>query len=143
VQDSFIGDQLQTFALTIGLGLLIGLIYDFMMAGKKFIRLSRGVHFLIDLLFCLMMTLLVFIALLANNWGEVRAYVFIGLGGGILIYMFLFSRSVSRLLAKTFSLLISFVWGIIRPFLLIIRKISLLMGEIKKKAGHFAREKKE
>lgn len=143
MQDSFIGAQLQTFALTIGLGFLIGLIYDFMMTGKKFIRLSRGVHFLIDFLFCLTMTLLVFIALLANNWGEVRAYVFIGLGVGILIYMLLFSRSVSILLTKTFSLLISFALLIIRPALLMFRKISWLIGQIKKKAGHFVREKKE
>ncbi|MBT9139849.1 MAG: hypothetical protein DDT30_00421 [Dehalococcoidia bacterium] len=143
MQDSFVYGQLQTFALTVGLGFLIGLIYDFMMTGKKLVRLSRGVHFIIDLLFCLTMTLLVFIALLANNWGEIRAYVFIGLGGGILIYMFFFSRPVSRLLSKSFSLLISFVWCFIRPCLLMFRKISRLISENIKKAGNFVREKKE
>lgn len=143
MQDSFISEQLQTFVLTVGLGILIGIIYDFMMTGRKFIRLSRGAHFFVDLLFCLTMTLLVFIALLANNWGEVRAYVFIGLGGGILIYMLLFSRHVSRLLLKTFSLLIVFVSSLIRPFLMIYRKISLLLARIKKKTRDIFKEKKE
>jgi len=143
VQDSFISEQLQTFVLTVGLGILIGIIYDFMMTGRKFIRLSRGAHFFVDLLFCLTMTLLVFIALLVNNWGEVRAYVFIGLGGGILIYMLLFSRHVSRLLLKTFSLLIVFVSSLIRPFLMIYRKISLLLARIKKKTRDIFKEKKE
>ncbi|MBS4008446.1 MAG: spore cortex biosynthesis protein YabQ [Clostridium sp.] len=143
MQDSFISEQLQTFVLTVGLGILIGIIYDFMMTGRKFIRLSRGAHFFVDLLFCLTMTLLVFIALLVNNWGEVRAYVFIGLGGGILIYMLLFSRHVSRLLLKTFSLLIVFVSSLIRPFLMIYRKISLLLARIKKKTRDIFKEKKE
>ncbi len=143
MQDSFISEQLQTFVLTVGLGILIGIIYDFMMTGRKFIRLSRGAHFFVDLLFCLTMTLLVFIALLVNNWGEVRAYVFIGLGGGIFIYMLLFRKDVSRLLLKTFSLLIVFVSSLIRPFLMIYRKISLLLARIKKKTRDIFKEKKE
>lgn len=143
MQDSFIGGQLQTFALIVGLGFLIGLIYDFMMVGKNFIRVSRKIQFFIDLIFCLLMTLMVFIVLLANNWGEVRAYVFVGLGGGALIYKLFFSRLVSKLLAKIVSLLIKLTWGVIRPGLLVVKKICRLMDEIKKKAGSIAREKKE
>jgi len=143
VQDSFIGEQLQTFALIVGLGFSIGLIYDFMMVGKNFIRVSRGTQFFIDLTFCLVITLMVFIVLLASNWGEVRAYVFIGLGGGALIYKLFFSRIVSKLLAKIFSLLIRIALGVIQPGLLVVKKVSLLIGEIKKIAGNFAMKKKE
>jgi len=143
VQDSFIGEQLQTFALIVSLGFLIGLIYDFMMVGKNFIRVSRGTQFFIDITFCLVITLMVFIVLLASNWGEVRAYVFIGLGGGALSYKLFFSRTVSKLLVKIFSLLIRIVLGVIQPGLLVVKKVSLLIGEIKKKAGSFAMKKKE
>ena len=45
-----------------------------------------------DVAFSILITSLVFLGLLASNWGEVRSYVFIGLLLGLVLYYLFLSR---------------------------------------------------
>jgi len=107
VQDTFITYQVTTFAVTMGMGILAGLLYDTIRAVRYYFKPSRTLLFFIDLFFWFVVTLAVFAALLASNWGEVRAYVFIGLGFGALFYVQavsgLFYRAMVRLLLLSIS----------------------------------------
>ncbi|EEG76631.1 spore cortex biosynthesis protein YabQ [Dethiobacter alkaliphilus] len=115
MQDAFIAQQVHTFALTIMLGLLIGLGYDMLRAVKRFIRFSRGMQFIVDFLFWLSVTVMVFLALLASNWGEVRMYVFIGLGTGGIFYTLILSRFCHSLMVSILERIIACWRFVTRP----------------------------
>jgi spore cortex biosynthesis protein YabQ len=139
VQDPLIIEQVQTFALTIGLGVFIGLGYDFLRAVKAFIRFSRVAQFFVDLFFWILMTAVVFVALLSSNWGEVRAYVFIGLGTGGILYTLLISQTFYRLMTRLFSLLIRIVGFFMRPIVWMIKIMRRFAGFIRRVAEAIAR----
>lgn len=148
---TFIAEQVVTFAVTIGLGLLIGFGYDLLRAARRFIRFSRLTQFFADFFFWLCMTLLVFAVLLLSNWGEVRAYVFLGLGLGGTVYWLLFSKPCLRAVIRIIEGFIAVVRFIACPFIRIgcllyricrrlSRKFGLASRKIKEK---FHRQKKE
>lgn len=130
MQDTFVTQQFVTFAVTVGLGLIIGFGYDVLGVMRHFIRLSRPLQFAIDFLYCLVMTVLVFLALLFNNWGEVRAYVFIGIGMGGVLYFGLLSRFCRRLMIKVIEVFIRMARFVARPFLWMFKKTKALILKI-------------
>lgn len=134
MQDTFVISQVQTFALTVGLGLLIGFGYDMLRAVKKFTRPSRTILFFADLFFWIVMTAVVFFALLSNNWGEVRAYVFIGLATGGLFYTLTLSRPIYRLLITVLAFIQKICLTVARPFIYLAGKI----GRAAKRGHRFA-----
>lgn len=158
MQDTFIIEQVNTFAVTIALGLIIGLAYDLLRALKTVIKISRRVQFFMDLGYWLLMTVIVFIALLASNWGEVRAYVFIGLSAGGIFYVLVLSRPWFLLVSRLFGLIKAAIIRITSPIVLLLRKLFCLLGRfwrkisgkallgrqaVKKIKFKFSRKKKE
>lgn len=130
VQDAFIIQQVHTFVITALLGLLIGFGYDFLRSVKRYIRFSRGAQFAVDLFFWLMMTVLVFLALLASNWGEVRMYVFIGLATGGIFYTLVLSRFCFQLMVRLLALLISGWLFITKPVVLAAKWLKIMFSKI-------------
>lgn len=97
--------QVQSFGLTVALGILMGFLFDFYRVLLRFIRPAKWLTQVADLLFWLVLAAVIFSLLLLGNWGEVRAYVFLGLvvGGGI--HLRWFSRTTLRLLQRLFRFL--------------------------------------
>lgn len=124
MRDTFIVNQVSTFAITIILGLAIGFSYDTLRALKSVVRISRSAQFVVDFCYWLLMTVLVFAALLMSNWGEVRLYVFIGLGIGGVFYTLLVSKPYFTIIAKVLQVLVALLWRIIQPFFCVARKIK-------------------
>ncbi|MDR3559994.1 MAG: spore cortex biosynthesis protein YabQ [Negativicutes bacterium] len=89
--------QLETFLITIITGMVLGMMFDFYRIMRGVFRPRWLVTSVTDLLYWLLATAVVFVALLLGNWGEIRLYVFFGLFAGILCYFRLLSRSVIRL----------------------------------------------
>lgn len=79
-------EQFQSFFFTVLIGLLLGFIVDGYrtlanrVPGKSALRMAG------DILLWVFLAGLVFFLLLLNNWGEVRAYVLIGMAVGLMIY---------------------------------------------------------
>ncbi|HMM22193.1 MAG TPA: spore cortex biosynthesis protein YabQ [Selenomonadales bacterium] len=90
--------QTGTFVITVVTGCLLGLLFDVYRIGRGVLRPHWVITSLADLLYWLLATAIVFVALLLGNWGEVRLYVFIGLLTGVLLYYRLLSRSAVRLM---------------------------------------------
>lgn len=158
MQDTFIVNQVSTFAVTVILGLAIGLSYDTLRALKGIVRISRSTQFVIDFCYWLLMTILVFVALLASNWGEVRLYVFIGIGIGGMFYTLVLSKPYFLLTSKVLQALVTLLLKIVRPIVFIVGKIkslAILFGRkvsikatsgkqtVKKIKFRFSRKKKE
>lgn len=90
--------QVETFFLTVVTGALLGLVFDFYRILRGLLRPPWPVTAAADLVYWLLATVMVFVALLFGNWGELRLYVFVGLAAGVLGYYRLFSRQAIRLL---------------------------------------------
>ncbi len=127
--------QARAFFMTIGIGIIAAFGYDYYRAVRRAFKLKKAGVFLGDLIFWLATTVVVFALLLKANWGELRMYVFLGLGLGALLYFYLFSKPVSRLIGikfyilyklwHYFVLIMSYIWNaVLAPFRFVIMLIT-------------------
>jgi spore cortex biosynthesis protein YabQ len=79
--------QIKYFLNTVAIGLMMGIVFDFYRAIRFFKRPHKWTAHVLDVFISVILTALVFLLLLFSNWGEVRFYVFIGIGLGLGIYM--------------------------------------------------------
>ncbi|MDN5326364.1 MAG: hypothetical protein PWP41_1060 [Moorella sp. (in: firmicutes)] len=91
-------DQWQIFLALAGAGMVLAFTFDCYRVGRFFWRPRSLATLAGDALFWLLITLLTFILLMFINWGEVRAYTFMALGLGALLYGLFLSRSTRRCL---------------------------------------------
>lgn len=123
--------QFLTMAWMAGCGALLGAAFDTVNVTARRFRFGRGVRSLLDVLYWVAATLLVFRVLVKVNGGVVRPFVFLGLGIGAVLYLLLaaglYRRTVDRLLAVltwlygwTVRVLRALVW---RPLLWIVRTV--------------------
>jgi spore cortex biosynthesis protein YabQ len=124
-----------TIAFMMMCGLVMGLVFDVYRVASHRFHVARWLLPALDLVYWAAATLGVFGILLGNNEGEVRMYVFLGLGIGVTGYFGLLSNWVVKLSGKLFDILKSlflFVWKLIRalaitPILWIIRLLAKLL----------------
>ncbi|GCL74549.1 spore cortex biosynthesis protein YabQ [Paenibacillus naphthalenovorans] len=89
---------LQIQFVTLGMmsagGLALGVLFDMyrVLAGQ--LKVPSWMKAVLDLLYWFIGTLIVFRLLYESNWGEVRPFIFLGLGIGIVLYFLVFSRAV-------------------------------------------------
>lgn len=119
--------------LTIAAGMLLGLIFDFYRVVRGLVRPRRWLTSVGDLLYWLVATAVVFVALLLGNWGELRLYVFLGLLAGVGVYYKWASMLAIRLLRYvlrltgrlTTALRLGVVLAVVRPVRFM---LGLLLG---------------
>jgi len=90
-------------------GILVGVAFDFYRVLRGKIKPKRLITDIFDLLFAIIVTIIIFIALIYSNGGVIRIYVFVGVLLGEIIYYWLFSDYIILL----FSKLIEFIYYII------------------------------
>ncbi|HHX51028.1 MAG TPA: spore cortex biosynthesis protein YabQ [Clostridia bacterium] len=86
--------QLQFFFQTILIGIVVGILVDFYRTVRRLSNPRQWITITGDFIFWVFLTVLVFYFLLLVNWGQVRAYVFIGMIIGLLVYAHFFSPFV-------------------------------------------------
>jgi len=105
---------LQTQFVTMGMmllgGLSLGGLFDLYRVLASQLRAPRYAYYLLDLVFWLVGTLLIFKLLYVSNLGQVRMFVFLGLLIGVALYFLWFSRAVIRIILW----MIRFVRALIR-----------------------------
>lgn len=94
--------QFYVFFITVAIGMIIGVIFDFYRIIRNFIRPKKFVTNIGDILFWVFITAVVFVLLVYGNWVELRLYVFIGLALGVRVYLRLFSKLLIRLFKNLF-----------------------------------------
>lgn len=125
--------QLYAFIFTILAGLLTAFLFDCYRVIRGIARPKKLLTSIGDLLYCFLITVMVFILLVYGSWGEVRLYVFLGWGFGIYVYEKIFSSVVltilikfSRMLLKVFRL----IWKISCKICLLLKKIFCFLKSI-------------
>ena len=83
-----IADQTRLFLLALGLGFLLGIVYDLFRVVRMAFTMRRAGVFIQDVLFFLTCAAVTFVFLLAVNQGEIRGFIIAGEGLGFLIYYF-------------------------------------------------------
>lgn len=108
------------------LGLVMGLFFDIYRESGNALRLKKTALDLWDLLIWILFIGIAFVVLLYTNYGEVRFFVFIGMGIGLLAYFRLLSHTctkIIRIVLSVFFKVIALIWRIIRVPLALIQKI--------------------
>lgn len=135
MDNTFIAEQAGSLLFTFALGLLMGVLYDFQKALRVVLGAPRRWSFPADLLYWLFMTALVFPALLADSWGEVRFYVFLGLGAGVLFYSWLLTGVLYLFMLKILSWQSWLLFWLTMPVVAAIRILGLIFFQLFRKSG--------
>jgi len=118
--------QFSIFLSTVATGITLGVLFDFYRVLRGTFRPKVLITWVTDLLYWLIATAIVFIALVLSNWGELRFYVFLGIISGVGLYYRLLSLYVIRLFTGMIKLTKSIIAFVKNMFIvLIIRPISL------------------
>ncbi len=113
-----VDEQILIFIYTIGVGLVIGLIFDLYRILRWVLNPRKVLTILGDALIWCILTGIVFFLLLMSNWGEIRFYVFIGMAAGVAFYIKFLSCRIIFLLKHLANILH-------KPFGLFFRIIAL------------------
>lgn len=134
-----LASQFYAFAVTVLIGITIGMLFDFYKVTRGIFRRGKAFVNLGDLLFWVVTTVIVFLMLLAGNWGEIRFYVPIGIILGATCYIKLLSSSITKNLlyiifvlnkiAGLITKVLKVVWLVVTyPFMLLNRLIIIPIG---------------
>lgn len=125
-----IADQTRLFLLAIGLGFLLGVVYDLFRVVRMAFTMRRAGVFIQDVLFFLVCAAVTFVFLLAVNQGEIRGFIIAGEVLGFLIYYF----SLGLLAMRVSSFLVHATQRIFYlisvPFRALMRLLKRLFGKI-------------
>lgn len=127
--------QWTTIASMMMCGLAMGIVFDVYRVASHRFHVARWLLPALDVVYWAAATLGVFSILLDSNQGEVRMYVFLGLGIGVTGYFGLFSGWIVKLSGKIIDILKSvfqFLWKLVNtmvltPFLWIIRVLARII----------------
>lgn len=97
--------QAAVFGIMMATGMVLGMVFDCYRVMRALLRLKQFVTAITDFLYWLLATAVVFLVLMLSNWGELRFYVFIGLGTGVICYYRLFSSGIIRFLVLAIRML--------------------------------------
>lgn len=119
-------------------GLGMGTVFDIYRAAAGRLHFRRWLFPMLDLVYWIAATLIVFRILIGVNHGEVRLYVFLGIGIGVTGYFGLFSSTVLRTAGWLFDMLRKLgmlIWRTIRillvvPVLWIVRTLAALLDAV-------------
>lgn len=126
--------QLYAFGITMVAGMAVGFMFDGYRFVRRGIRMRGSVSWLLDVLFWLVATPLVFALLLVANWGELRFYVVVGLAAGGSLYFGLLSpfvlRSMDGVLWMGGRVLMAAAYGLVGLVMIPVRAAYALAGAL-------------
>lgn len=130
-----ISEHLKIFFLSLGMGFLLGVLYDIIRIIRLIVSKGKAAVFGFDFLYIVVSALLTYLFIIAVNMGAVRAYIIIAQLLGFFFYYISFGIAVKRISEKIAELIKSFfskLYRIIkRPFIFIFAAIKRKKSKIK------------
>ena len=125
-------EQLYTFLLLAAVGAGLGFLFDCYRVTRNFLRLRWAATAISDFLYWLLAAIVVFLALLEGNWGEIRFYVFLALLSGAGVYfqfVSVYAAALVRKVLKSIGKLLNLVklivnFTLVKPVVLPARWLS-------------------
>ena len=100
-------------------GFIIGLLFDFFRILRKSFKTPNIVTYIEDILFWLLTEYLLLYSIFTFNNGEIRFFIFLGIGIGIILYMLTLSKyliQINVFIIKTFKNLTKKIINISKKF---------------------------
>lgn len=142
--NELLSSQLYVFLIYCFSGVLIGIFFDIFRILRKSFKTADFVTYIEDIFFWIFTGVFLIYIIFKFNNGEIRSYIFIGIGVGISIYLLIFSRffikislfilNILKLIFKKIYLYVLFpMFKLLKKFFLIIyNAITILMSKINK-----------
>ncbi|MGN0526527.1 MAG: spore cortex biosynthesis protein YabQ [Acutalibacteraceae bacterium] len=128
--------QFIIFIASLGLGFLLGILYDILRTVKLSLTQKKQWNIVFDLIYFFIVGLITFLFILAANKGEVRSYILIGELLGAVVYYFAFGIIIVKFtdkLVTLFKRFFLFLFKVISsPFKLIFKIFKRIFGKFKK-----------
>lgn len=121
--------EFNIFLAFILIGLIIGFLFDFFRILRRTYKTPDFITIIEDIVFWLVSGIILLLGIFILNEGKIRAYLFLGLFLGIIVYTMIFSRGVVKIgtkILKIFNRFIAFP----------IQKMVKYVGKILKKLLH-------
>ncbi|NLN18778.1 MAG: spore cortex biosynthesis protein YabQ [Firmicutes bacterium] len=113
--------QILALVIMVVTGLVTGFMFDVYRVVRSLVQPNRQMSVVMDFIFWLMVTPVIFVLLIACNWGQLRLYVFLGMALGLFCYFQLFSEAV--------------LWTLIHAFRSLMRRITVAVCVLMRAAG--------
>ncbi len=128
--------QLNVFLLSVGFGFLLAVLYDILSVILGAFSNKTKVIFLKDLIYCFMSAIMLFIYLLAVNFGRIRIFIIFGIVIGYICWFIMLRENAAKLiniiiafLSRVFRISAFTISLPVRPFIALRSK---LWGKIKR-----------
>ncbi len=125
-----LSDQTKIFFLSLGMGFLLGILYDVFRIIRMIAFGNRKSFWVQDILYFLVCTVVSFLFFLAINNGNVRGYELFGEALGWLIYYFSFGTAAIWLSEIIVSFFKRFFGGVLKIIISPFRKLFCLFHRI-------------
>lgn len=125
-------EQLTCFLSSLGMGFLLGVLYDVLRAIRLSFTKSKIALVIFDILYFVLFGVLTFLFILAFNKGEVRSYIIAGELMGALFYYISFGIAVIKFTDKAIILLkrfYAFIFKVISAPFRLIKRLFLLISK--------------
>lgn len=126
-----ISNQLYVFLIYSFSGVIIGLFFDVFRILRKSFKTPDFVTYIEDIIFWILTGLFLIYIIFKFNNGEIRSYIFIGLGIGILLYLLIFSKyfiKINVIIIKYLKAIFRTIFQIITyPFKVILKIFDKLI----------------
>lgn len=133
-----LAQQTKGFLLALGMGFLLGILYDLIRIIRISISRGKAAIIICDMIFCALACLFTFLFCLTVNEGEIRLYLVLGEAAGFLTYYFSLGAVIFSFSEKIIGFIKNFfrsVFGVIfLPFKLVFGKIRKLFNKTLKKS---------
>lgn len=121
--------QFKIFLMSLFIGLILGIFYDFIKIFRKYIVHNNIIINIEDAIYWLFMSIIIFLISLYQNDGYIRAFFILGIFIGMIFYTLLISKFFINLTINIISIFIKIIRFILKilyaPFLLILKIILI------------------
>ena len=132
--DNTIHSQGYIFLATVYGGIIIGFLYDLYRIFRYFFKPKKIAAFFEDLIFWIIISLIAVFVLIFSNWGELRAYEFLGFLFGAVLYHKLLSKIVITILVKVVKIIIKILKYLLNTILYPFKIIANILYKPYKKS---------
>lgn len=129
--------QTRSFLLSLGFGLIIGILYDVLRVVRILLSFSKIATYVTDFLFSVLSAVMTFLFCLSVTNGEVRLYIILGEFIGFSVFYLSFGTVAVKFSEKTvkkiFNVFRKFFRFIFSPFIKIFTVVSIKCTKLRKK----------
>ena len=117
-------EQLTNFIYFIITGMLLGIIFDIFRILRRSFKTSDIITNIQDIIFGLITGVIILSSIFLFNNGELRLYLFLGIGFGIAIYMLLISNYFIKVNVIIINFIKKSIIFITKPFIILLKFIK-------------------